>query len=119
MISRIQFLMIIHICAKVSIKQTKKKSPWKRGFFLTPPLESLESLLRVGTAIEMVLATTPLVSPVLLAWIPSVSFSLPSLMVNLRQVAPVIKFGCQVLSVQLLMVLSAYYLIRRKRQFAQ
>jgi hypothetical protein len=40
------------------------------------------------TAIETVLAITPLAYPVLSACSPSVSFSPPSLMVNLRQVAP-------------------------------
>jgi hypothetical protein len=98
-----------------------------------------------------VLATTPLASPVLSACSPSVSFVPPSLIVNLRQVAPVVNPVFQVLlSAQvalvlvwivllastsklaqpvtneparfdmgfiLLMVLSAYYLIRRKRQF--
>jgi formaldehyde-activating enzyme involved in methanogenesis len=45
---------------------------------------------RSGIAIEMVLATTPLALPVLSVCSPSVSFTPPSLIVNLRQVAPVV-----------------------------
>jgi hypothetical protein len=71
--------------------------------------------LSKGIAIEMVLAITPLALPVLSVWSPSVSFAPPSLMVSLRQVAPVV--NPVDMGFILLMVLSAYYLIRRKRQF--
>jgi hypothetical protein len=78
------------------------------------------SRLTPGIAIEMVLAITPLALPVLSICSPSVSFAPPSLIVNLRQVAPVVNPAFQVLlSVQFVLVLEWIVLLVLTSKLAQ
>jgi hypothetical protein len=75
---------------------------------------------RSGIAIEMVLATTPLALPVLSVCSPSVSFTPPSLIVNLRQVAAVVNPAFQaLLSVQVVLVLEWIVLLVLTSKSAQ